>query len=122
MQVSSVLDNPSAASSSSPSVEKTTSSFASHFLDAATSIGSDGSSITSADPADDAVKEFMDYAKETPEQRLFDGWLGTQGVSEKDFKAMSPAQQQDLRNKFEEQMADRMKSNALSSFNAANVF
>lgn len=124
MQVSSVLDNSTVdpSSSASPSTSQQTSekaaSFASHFLKASSSTAS-GSSASTTDPVDDAVKEFMDYANETPEQRLFSNWLGSQGISEKDYKAMSPAQQQALHNKFAQQLQEKMKDNPLASANVA---
>jgi hypothetical protein len=118
MQISSVLDNPSVSTPTLPQTNDTAASFAGILLAAGGSAGS-SNSLGSTDPVDDAVKEFMDYAKETPEQRMFSNWLGGQGITEKDYNAMSPAQQQSLRNKFEEQLESKLKNNAQASFNVA---
>lgn len=56
--------------------------------------------------------EFLRYASETPEQRMFDNWLNSQGVSQDQYKALSPQQQQALHDKFEEQMRDKLTSDA----------
>ncbi|MGZ3274372.1 MAG: hypothetical protein ACXU82_07155 [Caulobacteraceae bacterium] len=39
---------------------------------------------------DDAVSEFLDYAKKTPAQRMRDAVLKSMGLTEDDLKAMSP--------------------------------
>ncbi|HEY4029235.1 MAG TPA: hypothetical protein VGM25_02745 [Caulobacteraceae bacterium] len=40
--------------------------------------------------AGQAVSDFLDYAKETPAQRMRDAILKSMGLSEDDLKAMSP--------------------------------
>ncbi len=116
MQVPSVLDNPSVASPSSQQPSEKASSFAACFLGANSITASKSSG---GDQVNEAVKEFMDYANETPEQRLFSNWLGSEGISEQDYKAMSPAQQQALHDKFAQQLQDKLKDNTLASFNVA---
>jgi hypothetical protein len=111
MQVSGVQDSSIYTTSSSQQQAATTSStssFASHFSTAASS-------------GDDIVQEFMKYASETPEQRMFDNWLSSQNVSEQQYDAMTPAQQQALIDKFEEQLKAHLQSQALTSLDSTTT-
>jgi hypothetical protein len=65
---------------------------------------------TSVTSSNNALQEFMKYAKETPEQRMFDSWLKSQNISEQQFKAMTPEQKQKLVDQFETQSKAKLKS------------
>jgi hypothetical protein len=119
MQISSLFDSSPVTSSLSQQTSESTSSFAGYFLDSSGSSTGSSSSTSDGDQVDNAVQEFLDYAHETPEQRLFSNWLGSEGISEQDYKAMSPAQQQALHNKFAQQLQDKMKDSTLASLNVA---
>lgn len=105
MQVSGVQDSPAYVASTTQQNSQAGFSFASELLGAGASSGS----------SDDAVQEFMNYAKETPAQRMFSDWLGSQNVTPQQFSAMTPEQQQALINKFEEQLEVKMKSKVVDT-------
>jgi len=50
----------------------------------------DASAAARNSGADSAVTDFLDYAKETPAQRMRDAILKSMGLSEDDLKTMSP--------------------------------
>ena len=58
--------------------------------------------------ADDAVSDFLDYAKKTPAQRMRDAILKSMGLSEADLNAMSP----EKRKAVEETIRQRIKDAA----------
>lgn len=97
MQIYGLPSNSSYSTSSSQSEQESSSSFQSHFLTASSS-------------NDDAVQEFLDYAKETPAQRMFDTWLSGQHISKAEFNAMSQEEKQKLIDKFREEMKEKMKA------------
>jgi len=108
VQISGVQDNSVFPSlSSEPASQKSGSSFSSAFIDAADSSDSD------------AVQEFMSYAKETPGQRMFTNWLAGQDITQAQFDAMSPAQQEALVKKFEQQLEQELNPNAPAPVAAA---
>jgi hypothetical protein len=106
VQIFGVQNSSTYTSSPSQQVSQNTSSFAS-YLSAA--------SGNSNDSSDDAVQEFMNYAKETPAQRMFDNWLGSQNITQAEYNAMTPAQKQALIEKFEVQMKQELKSGLTGS-------
>jgi hypothetical protein len=55
-----------------------------------------------AKPAETAAQKFLDYANMTPAQRLQAEMLGQLGITEDQFKAMSPADQQKVTDKIRE--------------------
>jgi hypothetical protein len=107
MQIYGLPSNSSYSASSSQSEEESSSSFQSHFLSA-----SGGN--------DDAVQEFLDYAKETPAQRMFDSWLSGQHISKAEFNSMSDEEKQKLIDKFREEMKEKMKA-ALGTSSSATA-
>jgi len=124
MQISDILDSSTYAASSTQQESKTASSFASCFLDAqdstsASSSTSSSASTSSMSSGDKALQEFMRYAKETPAERMFDSWLSSQNISEKQYNAMTPAQQQALHQKFEQQLEQKLKDESLATLNSA---
>ena len=69
-------------------------------------LGSSGpnanSAATSNTPANTAVQQFLEYAKMTPAERLHAQMLARLGLTEDQFKAMSPADQQKIDDKVRE--------------------
>jgi hypothetical protein len=57
---------------------------------------------------EDGVQQFMDYMKETPAQRLFTSFLNSHHITQSQFDAMSPKQQQALTQQFEQQLKQQM--------------
>ncbi len=57
---------------------------------------------------DTGVQQFMDYMKETPVQRMFTNFLSSHHISQSQFDAMSPQQQQALTQQFEQQLKQQM--------------
>ena len=55
-----------------------------------------------AKPAETAAQKFLEYANMTPAQRLQAEMLGQLGITEDQFKAMSPADQQKVMDKIRE--------------------
>ena len=63
------------------------------------------SSSLTAGPAETAAQKFLEYANMTPAQRLHAQMLAKLGLTEDQFKAMSPADQQ----KVEDKIRDMIK-------------
>jgi hypothetical protein len=73
---------------------------------AATSpLATQSSSTLTAKPAETAAEKFLEYADMTPAQRLHAQMLAKLGLTEDQFKAMSPADQQ----KVEDKIRDMIK-------------
>jgi hypothetical protein len=60
------------------------------------------SSLSSSKTSQSAEQKFLDYANETPAQRMFDSMLGQFGVTKDQFNAMSPAEQQKITQKIQQ--------------------
>jgi hypothetical protein len=56
-------------------------------------------------------QQFLQYAEETPAQRLFDSMLGQLGITEDQFKAMSPADQQKVTEKIQQMIQRQAEIN-----------
>lgn len=110
MQIFGIQDNSASAISSTPhqNQSKSASSFGSYLAAA-------------SDSDDNAVQEFMDYAKETPAQRMFSNWLGSHNITQQQFDAMTPAQQQALVDQFKQQMEQSLDGKSLAAVNAATT-
>jgi hypothetical protein len=108
MQILGVQTNSTYAVPSAQQGSNSSSSFASYFSEAT------GSS-------DNAVQEFLDYAKETPVQRMFDSWLASQHISKDQYNAMTPEEKQKLVDEFKEQLKQRLKSELSSSTSTAGT-
>jgi len=65
---------------------------------------------TSAKKKPSAEDQFLKVAGETPQQRMFNAMLSQLGISEDDFKAMSPAEQQKVTQKIQ-QMIEQQAQN-----------
>jgi inactivated superfamily I helicase len=64
-----------------------------------------------AKPAQSAEQKFLEYAKMTPAERMHAQMLAQLGLTEDQFKAMSPADQQ----KIEDKIRDMIKQQAANS-------
>ena len=67
--------------------------------------GSQSATSLSAKPASTAAQQFQQYASMTPAERLHAQMLAKLGITEDQFKAMSPADQQ----KVEDKIRDMIK-------------
>jgi hypothetical protein len=126
MEITSVLDSSTDTSSVLQKENKTASSFASYLQDASSS-SSSGTTVSSASSNSDAggeeaLQEFMSYAKETPAQRMFDSWLQSQNITEQQYNAMTPAQKQKLTDEFEAQEKQKLGSELTGLSGAAISF
>ncbi|MDR3435721.1 hypothetical protein [Telmatospirillum sp.] len=125
MQVSGLFGNQTYSATSAQTANKKTSSFQ-DYLSAAQSgtttgsktagtsagtagTGSGDSTATSSDSSNDAVQEFWAYMKETPEQRMFDSWLGSQHITKAEYAALSPADQKKLMDEFRRELEQKIK-------------
>ncbi|HTI66584.1 MAG TPA: hypothetical protein VL460_03435 [Caulobacteraceae bacterium] len=66
----------------------------------------DASAAARDSGAGTAVSDFLNYANETPAQRMRDAILKSMGLSEDDLKAMSPEQRQAVENTIRERIKD----------------
>ena len=55
-----------------------------------------------AEGKSDAVEAFMEYMAKTPEERYFEAFLNSKGMTEEAFQALPPAEQQALLKEFEQ--------------------
>jgi hypothetical protein len=53
---------------------------------------------------DDGVQSFLEYANETPAQRLFSNWLGSQHMTMDQYNNLPESEKEKLIEKFREQM------------------
>jgi hypothetical protein len=81
----SITFSPSPSASPAPSIAPSKSSGATATL--------------AAKPAETAAQKFLDYANMTPAQRMQAEMLNQLGITEDQFKAMSPADQQKVMDK-----------------------
>jgi len=117
MQVSSLLDSSRTADSSATQTNQnnSTSAFASHFSQASSQIVS----TNAAGTGDDGLQDFLRYAKETPAQRMFDGWLSSQHITMSQYNAMSTSEKEKLTQQFEQYMKETMKTNVAGTSNTS---
>jgi hypothetical protein len=66
------------------------------------------SSTQSAAPAETAAQKFLEYANMTPAQRLHAQMLAKLGLTEDQFNAMSPADQQKIDDKIREMIKQQI--------------
>jgi hypothetical protein len=72
--------------------------------------GSTGASFTPK--GESVVQQFMDYAKESPMERMRDSILKSMGLTEDDLKKMSPEQQKAVEQKIEQMIKQQLQKNA----------
>ena len=65
---------------------------------------------TSAKKKPSAEDQFLQIAGETPQQRMFNAMLSQLGISEDDFKSMSPAEQQKVTQKIQEMIQQQAQT------------
>ena len=65
---------------------------------------------TSAKNKPSAEDQFLKIAGETPQQRMFNAMLSQLGISEDDFKAMSPAEQQKVTQKIQQMIQQQAQT------------
>jgi ABC-type transporter MlaC component len=71
---------------------------------------SSAGSAVSEPSADPAVQKFLEYAKMTPAERLHAQMLAKLGLTEQQFKALSPADQQKVEDKIREMIKKQIGS------------
>jgi hypothetical protein len=80
-----------------------------------------GSSSTPTDPLagsggasqdNSVVQQFLNYAKENPLQRMRDSIMQSMGITEQQFEAMPPAQQQAVEQKIEQLIKQKLQQSA----------
>ena len=70
-----------------------------------------GSAAASLAPKPEtAAQKFLEYANMTPAQRMFASMLNSLGISEDQFKAMSPADQQKIEDKIREMIKHQVQN------------
>ena len=106
----------SAVPSTTKTEKSSDSSFASTFQSAVASSDSSSSRTSGSE----AEAEFMAYAKASPGEQLFYNWLGAEGVSVVQYQAMSPADQEALREKYAHQLEGRIEANAEAALDKAS--
>lgn len=74
----------------------------------ASSLGAQSSTSLSAKAAKTAAQQFLAYANMTPAQRLHAEMLAKLGLTEDQFKAMPPAQQQKVEAKISDTIKQQM--------------
>ena len=65
---------------------------------------------TSAKKKPSAEDQFLKIAGETPQERMFNTMLSQLGISEDDFKAMSPAEQQKVTQKIQQMIQQQAQN------------
>ena len=75
-------------------------------------VSSDAGLTATAKPADDPVKDFLEYMQMTPAERMERAWLKQHGISKEEFDAMSPAEKQKLMDEMKKDIAEKIKLNA----------
>jgi hypothetical protein len=65
-----------------------------------------------AKPAETAAQKFLDYANMTPAERLQADMLNQLGITQDQFKAMSPAEQQKVMDKIREMIKQQVQNSS----------
>ncbi len=60
-------------------------------------------------PDNDPVKQFTDFMKQTPEQRMQAAWLQRHGITPEEFAAMSPDEQKKILDQMRAEIEEEMK-------------
>ena len=122
MQISSILDGTYLDSTSlaDPNASKTNkdnspSSFASHFAQASSQTGLDKADSS----GDSGLEQFLQYAKETPAQRMFDSWLSSQHITMDQCNAMSTSAKEKLTQQFDQYLKETLQGNVAGTSNAS---
>lgn len=100
MTISAVQNSPSILTMT-PAASQQSSDGASPFADYFTS---------STSSSDNAVQDFMEYAKETPAQRMFNDWLTSQNITMSQYNAMPQAEQTKLTSEYREYLKEHLQN------------
>ncbi len=77
------------------------------------SLGANAVIDTSVKPEEktgpDPIQEFKDYMAKTPEERMQEAWLKSQGITPEEFEAMTPAEKQALLDKMRSEIENKMR-------------
>ncbi len=68
--------------------------------------------ILAQSDSEKAVAEFLDYMSKTPEERWHEQWLQSKGLTEEEFKALSPEEQQALMDEMTEDIKQKTAEKA----------
>jgi hypothetical protein len=63
-----------------------------------------------SDQGNSTVQQFLEYAKMTPAQRIFADMLNQLGITEDQYKAMPPAEQQKVEQKVQQMIKDQVQN------------
>jgi hypothetical protein len=77
------------------------------------------SGITSQ--GDSVVQDFLDYAKMSPMERMREEILKSLGLTDQQFKELSPAQQQAVNQKIEQIMQQQLQQNSGKTGQLVNI-
>lgn len=73
----------------------------------------------------DAIADFMNYMKETPEQRMQEAWLKSHGISKEEFDAMSPERKAgivaQMRQEIEQKLREKSAAQESGKDNASSA-
>jgi hypothetical protein len=122
MQISSILDRSYVDNSSvaDPNASKndqnnSTTSFASQFAQASSQTGE----AKGASSDESGLEQFLQYAKETPAQRMFDSWLSSQHITMDQYNSMSTAAKEKLTQQFDQYMKETLQGKVAGTSNAS---
>ncbi len=77
-------------------------------------IAQEGDAVVSAGDDDEeqseAVKAFLDYMSKTPEERYFESFLKSKGMTKEEFEALPPEEKQALLKEFQEMVRERTEA------------
>src|ERR1700744_5039101 len=76
------------------------------------SSGSAKSSSSQSSQGNSIVQQFEQYANETPAQRMFDQMLGQLGITEDQYKSMTPSQQQQVQEKIQQMIKQQVQNSS----------
>ncbi|MFZ1966167.1 MAG: hypothetical protein WAU79_03545 [Bradyrhizobium sp.] len=85
--------------------------------------GSSASAGTSGatSQGNNAVQDFLDYAKMSPTERMREEILKSLGMTEQQFEKLSPAQQQAMNQKIQQIMLQQLQQNSGKTGQLVNV-
>ena len=83
--------------------------------------GTDPTTASFTPQGNSVVQQFMDYAKESPMERMRASILKSMGLTEDDLKKMSPEQQKAVEQKIEQIIKQQLQKNAGQTGQLVNV-
>jgi hypothetical protein len=114
VQITGAFTQPVTSTTTSSPTAKQTSSFQ-DCLAAAQQGTSNSAAAPAATPGktntgNSAVQDFLSYMHESPGERMFDSWLGSQHMSRQQFESLGPAEKQKVMERFRRELEEKMKS------------